>query len=369
MTLQILSVVGARPQFVKAAVVARALAAHPGIVHRLLHTGQHYDEDMSQVFFEELGLPAPDFYLGVGSGPHGEQTGRMLTGIEKTLLAERPDWTLVYGDTNSTLAGALAAAKLRLPVAHVEAGLRSFNRAMPEELNRILADRAADLLFAPTEEAVRNLTVEGIPAAAIRQVGDVMCDAALQYGEAAGARAGRLAELGLEPNAYILATLHRAENTNDPARLAAILTALGQADLQVLLPLHPRTRAVLNARPELAALAGRLKVIPPVGYLEMLALERAAGLIVTDSGGVQKEAYFARVPCVTVRDETEWVELVDLGWNRLAPPASAESVLAQIRAALEAPLPAEPGGLYGGGRAAERIAAALAEADDRIPSR
>jgi UDP-GlcNAc3NAcA epimerase len=359
MTLKILSVVGARPQFVKAAVVARALAGRPNVAHRLLHTGQHYDEDMSQVFFDELGLPAPDFHLGVGSGLHGEQTGRMLTGIEKVLVEERPDWTLVYGDTNSTLAGALAAAKLRLPVAHVEAGLRSFNRAMPEELNRILADRAADLLFAPTEQAAHNLAREGFPPESVRLVGDVMYDAALHFGGAAAGRVARLAELGLQPRGYILATLHRAENVDSPARLAVLLAALGQAGPPVLLPLHPRTRAALAARPELAALAEKLTVIPPVGYLEMLALEGEARLIVTDSGGVQKEAYFARVPCVTVRDETEWVELLERGWNRLAPPTSAETVLEQIRQALEAPLPADAGDLYGGGRAAERIAAAL----------
>ncbi len=354
---KILSVVGARPQFVKAAVVSRALAA-AGLAETLLHTGQHYDDNLSQIFFDQLGLPAPVYNLGVGSGPHGEMTGRMLIEIEKVLQAEQPGWVLVYGDTNSTLAGALAAAKLHIPIAHVEAGLRSYNRRMPEELNRVLTDHAADLLFTPTDDASQNLVVEGIPPDRIHQVGDVMYDAARQFGPLAPADVP--ARYGQAAGEYILATLHRAENTDEPARLAAILAALGQSGQPVLLPLHPRTRATLAAHPELAALSESLQVIEPVGYLEMLALERAARLIVTDSGGVQKEAYFQRVACVTVRDETEWVELVELGWNRLAPPESAAAVLAEIRAALAEPLPEDEDDLYGGGQAAERIAAILA---------
>ncbi len=354
---KILSIVGARPQFVKAAVVSRALAA-AGLAETLLHTGQHYDDNLSRIFFDQLGLPAPAYNLGVGSGAHGEMTGRMLIEIEKVLKTEQPDWVLVYGDTNSTLAGALAAAKLHIPIAHVEAGLRSYNRRMPEELNRVLTDHAADLLFTPTDDASQNLVVEGIPPDRIHQVGDVMYDAARQFGPLAPADVP--ARYGLAAGEYILATLHRAENTDEPARLAAILAALGQAGQPVLLPLHPRTRATLAAHPELATLAEALQVIEPVGYLEMLALERAARLIVTDSGGVQKEAYFQRVACVTVRDETEWVELVELGWNRLAPPESAAAVLAEIRAALDEPLPDDDDDLYGGGQAAERIAAILA---------
>ncbi|TAK11068.1 MAG: UDP-N-acetylglucosamine 2-epimerase (non-hydrolyzing) [Anaerolineae bacterium] len=360
MPIHVLSIVGARPQFVKAAVVSRALRARPGLKETLVHTGQHYDDNLSKVFFEELGIPAPDHNLGIGSGSHGEMTGRMLVEIEKVLQTEQPDWALVYGDTNSTLAGALAAAKLHIPVAHVEAGLRSYNRAMPEEINRVLTDHAADLLFTPTDDASQNLVVEGIPSSAIHQVGDVMYDAARLYGPAAEGRAALLEAHGLKPGGYILATLHRAENTDDPARLAVLLTALAQAGQAVVLPLHPRTRAVLDATPDLAALANRLTLIEPVGYLDMLALERSAALVFTDSGGVQKEAYFQRVPCVTARDETEWVELVELGWNRLAPPTDVASVLAHMHAALEEPLPDDDDDLYGGGQASERIAAVLA---------
>lgn len=361
MPLKIVSIVGARPQFVKAAVVSRALAERKTIHEILVHTGQHYDDNLSKVFFDELCLPAPAHHLGIGSGPHGEMTGRMLMEIEKVLLAETPGWVLVYGDTNSTLAGALAAAKLHIPVAHVEAGLRSYNRRMPEEINRVLTDHAADLLFTPTDDASQNLVVEGIPPDQIHQVGDVMYDAARLFGPAAPPDLP--ARYGLEPGRYILATLHRAENTDDPARLAAVLKALQQAGLPVLLPLHPRTRATLAAQPDQADLTRSLQIIEPVGYLEMLALERAARLIVTDSGGVQKEAYFQRVACVTVRAETEWMELVELGWNRLAPPQNAESVLAHIHAALAEPLPdEEDNDLYGGGQASERIAAVLANA-------
>jgi UDP-GlcNAc3NAcA epimerase len=354
--MKLVTVIGARPQFIKAAPVSRALRAHGGIQEFLLHTGQHYDANMSQVFFDELEIPRPDLDLQVGSGSHAEQTARMLTGIEAALLREKPDRVLVYGDTNSTLAGALAAAKLQLPVAHVEAGLRSFNPRMPEEINRVLTDHCADLLLAPTRAAVANLRREGVPDERIALVGDVMYDAALFYAERAAQRSRILSDLALEPGRYVLATVHRAENTDVPGRLAAILEGLGEIAREepVVLPLHPRTRARIGSASQSAL--RRLRVIDPVGYLDMVLLERHAALIATDSGGVQKEAYFHGVPCVTLRDETEWVELVELGWNRLAPPTSAAAVAAPIRAALGAPRP-EPDAArpYGHGHAAEAI--------------
>lgn len=362
---RIITIVGARPQFVKAAVVSRVFRSVGGVCETLVHTGQHYDDNLSQVFFDELGIPGPTFHLGIGSGTHGAQTGRMLESIEKVLLAERPDWVLVYGDTNSTLAGALAAAKLHIPVAHVEAGLRSFNRRMPEEINRVLTDHASDLLFAPTEAAVTNLRREGIPAERILLVGDVMYDAALYYGDRAGQRSRILVRLGLQPKGYVLATIHRAENTDDPARLAAIFGGLvGVAgQIRVVLPLHPRTGNALAEAHMLDTLPPRLQLIEPVGYLDMVMLEKHARLIVTDSGGVQKEAYFHSVPCVTLRTETEWVELVELGWNRLVAPTCPDAVAGSILAALQAAAAERPHPeLYGHGRAAEAIVAALAQA-------
>ena len=312
--MKIVTVVGARPQFVKAAPVSRVLRQRHAEV--LVHTGQHYDREMSDLFFEELDIPRPDHELGVGSGSHGRQTGQMLIGIEEVLLAERPNWVLVYGDTNSTLAGALAAVKLGIPVAHVEAGLRSFNRAMPEEHNRILTDHCADLLFCPTQTAVDLLRGEGVTAG-VHLVGDVMVDAALQFADVARQRSTILAELDLTPKSYALATLHRPYNTDDPERLREVLAALDALEMPVIFPVHPRTRS------RLAELAGthhasrNTQYVPPVGYLDMLALEQSAALILTDSGGVQKEAYFFAVPCVTLRPETEWVETVADG---LEPP-------------------------------------------------
>lgn len=358
---KVLSVVGARPQFVKAAAVSSVLRAAPGFREVLVHTGQHYDDNMSEVFFRELAIPRAEINLGIGSGPHGEQTGRMLGALEGAILAEKPDWVMVYGDTNSTLAGALAAAKLRVPVAHVEAGLRSFNRAMPEETNRVVADHVADLLLAPTAAAVANLEREGLGAAGgarILRTGDVMYDATLRFARLAQERSRILAELGLDPGAYLLATVHRAENTDDPARLRAIFEGLAavSATLPVVLPLHPRTRKMLAGAGFRAPAA--LRLVEPVGYLDMLELERRARLVATDSGGVQKEAYFHRVPCVTLRAETEWVELVAAGWNRLLPPDSAGAVAGGIAAAL-AQQPPDWQPLYGDGRAAQAIVAAL----------
>ena len=288
--MKIVSVVGARPQFVKAATVSRVLRSTPQAHEVLVHTGQHYDENMSEVFFDELEIPRPDYHLGIGSGPHGAQTGKMLEAIERVLLAEKPDWTLVYGDTNSTLAGALAAVKLRVPVAHVEAGLRSFNRSMPEEINRVLTDHASDLLLAPTAAAVQNLRRENIAAERIHQVGDVMYDAVLFYGSRAEDRSTVLARLELTNGQYVLATIHRAENTDDLGRLRAIVAGLSvaaSADRPVVMPAHPRTRAALERAGLLAEASGRIRLIAPVGYLDMVMLEKHAAVIATDSGGVQ----------------------------------------------------------------------------------
>jgi UDP-GlcNAc3NAcA epimerase len=350
--MKILTIVGARPQFIKAAAVSRALAAASNLNEIIVHTGQHYDPNLSDVFFTELGIPKPGYNLGIGSGQHGAQTGQMLTAIEQVILDEKPDWLLVYGDTNSTLAGALAAAKLHVPVAHVEAGLRSFNKRMPEEINRIATDHMSTLLFAPTETAVRNLVNEGLSGERVQQVGDVMYDAVLHYGAANEGRQDILSDLKLEARNYILATIHRAENTNDPVRLEAILGGLNEVgkDVEVILPLHPRTKAYLANS---SILMDRIRIIDPVGYLDMIELERNARLIATDSGGVQKEAYFHRVPCVTLRDETEWVELVEHGWNTLQSPSSASDVARTIRARLDSN--GSDVNLYGGGRASEAI--------------
>jgi len=312
--MKILSVVGARPQFIKAAPLSQKLRrTHQEV---LLHTGQHYDYLLSQVFFEELGLPKPDYNLGVGSGSHGRQTARMLMGIEKILPKEKPDLVLVYGDTNSTLAGALAAAKLRIPVAHVEAGLRSFDPQMPEEINRVLTDHVSALLFCPTSTALRNLRAEAIRKGTYR-VGDVMVDA-LQAGLrlTTRARASALLErLNLTPKTYLLATFHRAANTDDLRNLSSILAALSSLPEPVILPLHPRTRKAIKALGWKAHPTVRL--LEPLSYLDNLILEKNARLILTDSGGMQKEAYLLGVPCLTLRIETEWVETVKAGWNLL----------------------------------------------------
>jgi UDP-GlcNAc3NAcA epimerase len=356
---KIVTVLGARPQFIKASVVSHALRADGRLREVLVHTGQHFDANMSDVFFAELEMAPPDHHLGIRGGTHGAMTGQMLVAVEQVLLAERPDAVLVYGDTNSTLAGALAAVKLHIPVAHVEAGLRSFNLAMPEEVNRILTDRIARWLFTPTAAAAAHLRREGVASEAIVAVGDVMYDVALHHGARAGA--GALARLGLRPGGYVLATVHRAENTDDASRLGVIVDAFGRlaAQLPVVWPMHPRTLAVLQREGRHAALAARLMATAPVGYLDMVQLERHAALIATDSGGVQKEAFFHGVPCVTLRDETEWVELVDAGWNRLAPPTDAAALAEVLRAAIGSRgAPVHP---YGEGDAAQRIVRRLAD--------
>nr|WP_083434347.1 UDP-N-acetylglucosamine 2-epimerase (non-hydrolyzing) [Sphingomonas sp. Y57] len=312
--MKILTVIGARPQFIKAASVSRQIDLRDGVTEIIVHTGQHYDANMSDIFFEELSIPRPDHYLGIGGGSHGAMTGRQLEAIETVLLDERPDIVLVYGDTNSTLAGALAAVKLHIPVAHVEAGLRSFNRRMPEEINRILTDHASDFLFAPTETAVANMRAEGLSAGKIHLVGDVMCDAAIFYKDKAYPPAW-FRESGVEQGAFVLATVHRAENTDDPRRLRAILDGLATAKHPVILPWHPRTQA--RVKQFGIDVDPKIKIVEPVGYLEMVWLETNSAFIATDSGGVQKEAYFHNKYCIILRDETEWIELTKNGCNVL----------------------------------------------------
>lgn len=349
----------------KAAVVSRQLRAQVGWRDQILHTGQHYDDNMSDVFFRELRIPLPDFHLGVGSGAHGEQTAKMLAGIEHVLCEVQPDWVIVYGDTNSTLAGALAASKLHIPVAHVEAGLRSFNRRMPEETNRVVADHVSELLLAPSDAAVANLRCEGIMGHKVHLVGDVMYDAILFYRSLAAKESRILSRLQLTHKQFVLATVHRAENTDDVRRLRVIFEGLIDVakQLPVVLPLHPRTRQVLQHHDLWNVVRASLIVIDPVGYLDMINLESGAMLVATDSGGMQKEAFFCRTPCVTLRDETEWVELVELGWNTLLSPSEGENLGVALRRALDHTLPTYPQvNPYGHGDSGERIVSALAEA-------
>ena len=348
--VRILSVVGNRPQFVKSAPLSLALRER-GVEEVVLHTGQHYDPELSAVFFEELELAPPRYRLEAGSGTHAEQTARMLPGIEAAVLEEQPGAVLVYGDTNSTLAGGLAAAKLLVPVAHVEAGLRSFDRSMPEELNRILVDRLSALLFCPTDPAVGNLAREGITEG-VHLVGDVMYDANLRLAPFARERSTALADAGVEPGRYLVLTLHREANVA-PEPLARVTEALAGLDEPVVFPAHPRTRAALEAAA--VSLGGHVRLLPPVGYLDFAALASQARVILTDSGGVQKEAYWYRVPCVTLRTTTEWVETVETGWNRLVA-TDAGAIAAAVR---EAAPGAEHPDLYGDGRASERIAELL----------
>lgn len=308
--MRIITVVGARPQFIKAAPVSRELRKN--FDEKLIHTGQHYDNNMSEIFFEELGIPMPDYNLKIGSGNHGKMTGEMLGKLEEIYINEKPDCVLVYGDTNSTLAGALAASKLLIPVIHVEAGLRSFNKAMPEEQNRILTDNISKLLLVPTGDAERNLKNEGITEG-VYNVGDVMYDAVLMFKEKSENKKGLLEKLGVSSNEYILTTIHRAENTNNIDRLKNIIEALNESNETIILPLHPRTKKFVNDYG--LNFNDNIKVIEPIGYLEMLMLEANSKKIVTDSGGVQKEAYFMGKPCITMRDETEWIETVEVGWN------------------------------------------------------
>ena len=309
--MKILTVIGARPQFIKAATVSNKIRRN-GNTEILVHTGQHYDNNMSDIFFEELGIPKPDYNLSIGSSNHGHQTGSMLMALEDIYLKEKPDMVLVYGDTNSTLAGSLCASKLLIPVAHVEAGLRSFNKAMPEEQNRILTDHISELLFTPTLTAVNNLKAENVTKG-VHNVGDVMYDAVNLFKERAKEVSTITRDLDLAPESYILSTIHRAENTDSIERLTSIIKALSECGKKIILPLHPRTKKFISEYN--LHVGDNIKIIDPVGYLEMLALQENSAKIVTDSGGVQKEAYFLNKPCITMRDETEWVETVNNGWN------------------------------------------------------
>lgn len=360
--IHIITVVGARPQFIKAAVVSRAIRNYNEknsglhIFEEMVHTGQHYDHSMSGVFFDKLGIPRPAVNLGVNSCDHGEMTGRMLMGLEDVFKKESPDLVLVYGDTNSTLAGALAASKLHIPVAHVEAGLRSYNKRMPEEINRVVADHISDLLFCPTRTAVENLSHEGIDSQ-VRLVGDVMYDSVLFHKGLADGRSEIMESLGLISGQYILATVHRAENTGDPERLRSIFQALdiiGAECFPVVVPLHPNTRQKIA---ELGPDPPHVRCIDPVSYLEMLVLEQNSRMILTDSGGVQKEAYWFSKPCVTLRDETEWVETLDSGCNVIVG-AATDAIVAAVKKSGSGNF---TGQAYGDGHAGRKIVELLLE--------
>ena len=355
--MKILTILGARPQFIKAGSVSREIAKNNEIIEIIVHTGQHYDANMSDIFFEEMQIPKPDYFLGIGGKSHGAMTGQMIEKIEDVALKEKPDWIMVYGDTNSTLAGAIVASKLHIKLAHVEAGLRSFNMKMPEEVNRILTDRVSDILFCPTQTAVENLKKEGFPfntangKQKIVNVGDVMQDGALFYKNFSK----EPSNLQLKTSNYILCTIHRAENTDNPQRLKAIFDALNEIakEKQIILPLHPRTRKIIQTS-NLQLETSNLKIIDPVGYLEMVWLIDNCSMVMTDSGGLQKEAYFFNKPCITLRDETEWVELVEIGVNTIVG-ADKEKILKAYKATSNLKLETSNLNLYGGGRASERI--------------
>lgn len=354
--MKILTVIGARPQFIKASVVSAAIERAEGLTEEIIHTGQHFDANMSNIFFDQLGIPKPHYQLDINSGSHGLMTGRMLEAIEKICLESRPDRLMVYGDTNSTLAGALAASKLHIPVAHIEAGLRSFNMRMPEEINRILTDQVSDILFCPTETAVKNLKNEGFDQKPIQvlNVGDVMQDSSMFFAE----RAVKGEALKAVPeHDFIVATLHRAENTDDPIRLKAIVDSLNYIHnniLPVVLPLHPRTQKVVKS----LGLKLEMLVLEPVGYLEMIWLLKHCNAVVSDSGGVQKEAFFFKKPCITMRDQTEWVELIEHGVNVLAG-ADTQKIIEYTKVMLDKTIE-DPFNLYGGGQASQNIANVLA---------
>lgn len=362
--MKIITVIGARPQFIKAAAVSREISLHSEIRELIVHTGQHFDENMSDIFFDEMQIPRPDYRLDINSLSHGAMTGRMLEQIEEILLKEKPDVLMVYGDTNTTIAGALAAKKLHIKVAHVEAGLRSFNMAMPEEINRILTDRISDFLFCPTETALRNLDREGFGAfpCHIVKTGDVMQDAALFYRDTAARKSDVIKRLGLTGKPFALCTIHRAENTDSLERLLAILAALNEivGEMEVVLPLHPRTRKIIEAR----GLDSRCTVIEPVGYFDMIQLLEHTRMVLTDSGGLQKEAFFFSKPCVTLRDETEWIELTEGGYNILAG-SNKEMIISAFRTMLTA-APDFSRDLYGRGCASATIVDALQGRDNSV---
>lgn len=355
---KIVTILGARPQFIKAATVSKAMGETGKLEEYIIHTGQHFDDNMSKVFFDQMGIAPPNYHLGIHSLSHGAMTGRMTEQIETALIREKPDWVMVYGDTNSTLAGALAAAKLGIPVAHVEAGLRSFNRQMPEEINRILTDRISSLLFCPTPMAATNLEKEGFNGFPCRVLttGDVMLDAALHFGN----KAIKPSEINL-PDRFALVTLHRQENTDNPVRLQNIIKTLNELsrELPFVFPMHPRTyKQLQNGTQE--KLSENIISIPPQGYLEMLYLIQHCRLVLTDSGGLQKEAYFFKKPCITLREETEWTELVDANVNILT--GSDPTLIRQAFSVFYRKAPSFSGGLYGNGQAAARIAKAFSEA-------
>jgi UDP-GlcNAc3NAcA epimerase len=356
--MKITTIIGARPQFIKAAAISRYIAEYnrnnPSnkVEEILIHTGQHYDDGMSAIFFRELEIPEPKHNLNIGSGSHGNQTGKMLIAIEEVLIKEKPDYVLIYGDTNSTLAGAIVAAKLHIPIAHVEAGLRSFNRLMPEEINRIVADQLSHILLCPSQIAIGNLAAEGITKG-VYLTGDVMADALEFAATKVSANTDILSRLNLNPKEYLLATVHRAENTDDTNRLQNILSAFESISEIVVFPVHPRTRKLLQEKGYLPP--KHVKLIDPVGYFDIIALEKSARLLLTDSGGMQKEAYWLCVPCVTLRDETEWIETTDAGWNVLTG-ADRDQIIDTIRT-FRAPV--EHPSLYGEGKAAIECLKAL----------
>lgn len=349
--IKILTIIGARPQFIKACMLSKTFSLEPNIKEVIVHTGQHYDENMSSIFFKQLKLPKPDYFLGIGSDIHGKQTAKMLIEIENVMISEKPDIVLVYGDTNSTLAGSLAASKLHIPIAHVEAGLRSYNKKMPEEINRILTDHLSTWLFCPSETAVKNLESEGIKKG-VYNTGDIMYDAVLYYKNIALQQSGILSNLKLPPKTYSLVTIHRAENTDDPQRLRSLLEALRQINGIVLFPIHPRTKNKIKQwNLDNLSLSSNIKMIDPLDYFDMLAVESQAKVILTDSGGVQKEAYMLGVPCITLRDETEWVETVLGGWNRITG-ANTQRILKAVETTQ---IPKEKTPIFGDGHTSEKI--------------
>jgi UDP-N-acetylglucosamine 2-epimerase len=361
--MKIASIVGARPQFIKIAPLCREFKKQKSIKHLIIHTDQHYDYNMSKAFFDELEIPNPDYHLEVGAGTHGYQTGEMMKRVENVLIKERPDWAMVYGDTNSTLAGALAATKIDIPLAHVEAGLRSYNKKMPEEINRLLTDHISDLLFCPTKTAMRNLKQEGLEQG-VHSVGDVMYDSVLYNVELAENHSQLLEKLHLKPKNYALATVHRAENTDNPDRLRAIFNAfqkIAEKSIPIIIPLHPRTRKQMQL---FRVPVDSLQIIEPVQYLDMLLLQKQARIVVTDSGGIQKEAFFLHVPCITLRGETEWVETVEAGWNMLVDIDEKKIVLSAQK--FRNPSHSVGQEAFGDGRAAKKIVSIFLKLVDEI---
>ncbi len=355
--MKLLTIIGARPQFVKAAALSREFKKHPGLQEVIVHTGQHFDANMSDIFFDEMEIPKPDYHLNINGLSHGAMTGQMLEKIEAVLITEKPDVVLVYGDTNSTIAGALAAKKLHIKVAHVEAGLRSFNMQMPEEINRILTDRISDWLFCPTDAAIQNLAREGFEHidAKIIKVGDVMEDAAIYYAKKASEKSTIISQLHLQHKQFVLATIHRAENTDNAENLKNIIAALNEINKShpVIVPLHPRTKKIIAQQ----ALVTHFTIIDPVGYFDMITLLQNCSLVITDSGGLQKEAFFFQKYCITTREQTEWVELIENGYNVIAG-TETEKIIALAKSTLKKPFPTVKN-LYGNGKACENICKTL----------